>query len=214
MRLRPLTINLLFGFVVVAASSMVVRFRRSTGVERLQLKWVALAVVGFAAFILVAFLVETFGLLLPDLVGTIGIGLAMLGLPAAVGIALTRYRLYEIDRIISRTVAYTLVAGVVAAVYAVPVVVLPGLVDGAGDLVVAGSTLAAAAAFTPVRRRVQAVVDRRFDRSRYDTAREVGALADRLRSGATVTDISTEVSRLVAHTIRPDSTVLWIRDRP
>lgn len=210
----PLTVNLLFGFLVVAAASMVVRFRRSTGVERLQLKWVALAVVGFAIFILASFLVETAGLRIPDLVGTIGIGLVMLGLPASVGVALTRYRLYEIDRIITRTVAYTLVAGVVAAVYAVPVVVLPGLVDGSGDLVVAGSTLAAAAAFTPVRRRVQKAVDRRFDRSRYDTAREVSALADRLRSGATITDISTEVNRLVTHTIRPDTTSLWIRERP
>ncbi|NIS29573.1 MAG: hypothetical protein GWO04_06205 [Actinobacteria bacterium] len=127
-------------------------------------------------------------------------------------IALLRYRLYEIDRIVSRTVSYALVAAVVGLVYAVPVLLLPRVLGGSNQLVVAVSTLGAAAVFNPVRRRIQRSVERRFDRSRYDAAREVEAFATRLRSGATLDAVRSDVDTVLRSTLGPNTAALWIRE--
>lgn len=134
------------------------------------------------------------------------------GVPIAIALSILKYRLYEIDRIVSRTVSYALVAAVVGLVYAAPVVLLPRTLGGSTDLVVAGATLAAAAAFNPARRRIQRAVERRFDRSRYDAGREVEAFATRLRAGATLDTVRSDVDAVLRSTLGPHSSALWIRE--
>ena len=205
-------LGLLVVFVLMAAVSLVFRFVHSVGVERLQLKWFATAVGLFALWLAVGTLTELAGIVLPDVVGDLGVGVVMLALPVAVGIAVTRYRLYEIDRIISRTVSYTLVAVVVAGIYALPVVTLPRLLGESNDLVIAGSTLVAAAAFTPVRRRVQRTVDHRFNRTRFDAEREVEVFSDRLRSNLTLESVDAALAEAVVRTVQPTLSRLWIKE--
>jgi hypothetical protein len=206
---------MLVAFIMLAAVSMVVRFVRSTGVERLQLKWFAAAVGLFALWLAVGTLTEVVGIVLPDAVGDVGVGVVMLALPVSVGLAVTRHRLYDIDRIISRTVTYALVALVVAGIYAIPVVTLPRLLGESNDLVIAASTLAAAAAFAPVRRSVQREVERRFNRTRYDAEREVDAFSEQLRSNLTLASVDAALLDTVARTVQPTTSGTWIRgERP
>jgi hypothetical protein len=206
-------LGLLVVFVLSAAVSLVVRFVRSVGVERLQLKWFATAVGLFALWLGVGMLTELAGIVLPDVLGNVGVGVVMLALPLAIGIAVTRYRLYEIDRIISRTVSYAVMAIVLAGIYVIPVVTLPRLLGESNDLVIAGSTLAAAAAFAPVRRRVQRTVDHRFNRTRFDADREVDAFSIRLRSNLTLESVDAALADTVSRTVQPATTRLWIRER-
>ena len=157
--------------VGVAAGSFVQRFQRARGVERQQLRWVALAaalivlggVIGLAALSLGATMV---------LGWTIGVSMAIL--PVAVGAAVLRYRLYDLDRIVSRTLAYGLLTVLLGGGYAALVLGLSQLVGQDSSLVVAGATLAVAAAFQPARRSVQRAVDRRFNRRRHDERPRAG----------------------------------------
>jgi hypothetical protein len=132
-------------------------------------------------------------------------------LPAAAGLAVLRYRLYEIDRIISRTVTYSIVAGLLAALYTATVYAMTRLVPVTGDLAVAGSTLAIAALFNPLRRRVQRVVDRRFNRSRYDAVLMIESFALRLRSGVELGEVLADLQQVLVHTVEPASTKIWLR---
>src|SRR5690242_10592776 len=155
-----------FVFLLLAVVSVVLRYRRSAGEERLQLKWFAYAVavsLGLIFALLPVAPMGSAGQLIYDIAIVAGIGLA---LPAAIGIAVLRYRLYAIDRIISRTVSYVLVTGLVGGVYLGCAALLTRVLPGRGNGGVAGSVLAAAALFNPLRRRVQAAADRRFDRAR------------------------------------------------
>ncbi|MGH7858182.1 MAG: hypothetical protein ACREQY_12730, partial [Candidatus Binatia bacterium] len=125
-----------------------------------------------------------------------------------------RYRLYDIDRIISRTLSYTLVVGVLAGVYAGVVVGLGSVLrplTGGSDLTVAASTLVAAAAFRPLSQRVRSVVDRRFNRARYDAARTIEAFSARLREQVDIDALGAELEALVATTMRPAHVSLWVR---
>ncbi len=134
--------------------------------------------------------------------------------PIAVGIAVLRYRLYEIDRIISRTISYGVVSAMLVAVYAGLVLVLQGLLGSitAGDTVaVAVSTLAAAALFQPVRRRTQAAVDHRFNRARYDAEHTIDALAARLRDVMDLPIIRSAVVDAVARSVEPTAASVWLR---
>ncbi len=207
-------LGLLVAFILMAAISLVVRFVRSSGIERLQLKWFAAAVGLFASWLATGTLTELLGITLPEAVGTVGVGLVMLALPVAVGMAITRHRLFEIDRILSRTVTYGLVALVVAAVFATPVIALPRLLGESSNLVVAGSTLAAAAVFDPARRRIQARVDRRFNRARYDAAREVEAFAARLAGEIDLVALTGDLDGVIRRTIAPSASAVWLRARP
>jgi hypothetical protein len=201
----------LFALIVLAALSVVPRFRRGGSVERQQLKWFLLAALVNAVTLAVA----ASGLLgdLGWTVSNVTFGL----LPLAVGIAVLRYHLYEIDRIVSRTVSYGLLTAVLLALYVVVVTLLRGLlapVTGNSDLAVAASTLAVAAAFGPVRRRVQASVDRRFDRTRYDAARTVDAYARRLRGSVDLDDVTAGLRETVSAAVGPERVSVWLRDGP
>jgi hypothetical protein len=135
-------------------------------------------------------------------------------LPVAVGIAVLRYRLYEIDRIVSRTVSYGLLSAALIGLYLLVVALLRPLLEpftGSSSLAVAASTLAVAAAFNPARRRLQAAVDRRFDRARYDAARAVDAFAARLRDQVDLDEITASLCDTVVATVAPGRVAVWLR---
>lgn len=209
--------NLATAFTVLALvtwlPAQIYRYRRrSTPLERLQTRWV---IFGFAliftgslsAILLGAAGVPADWVAWPLLAGAAG----SLILPVAAGLALLRYRLYEIDRIISRTIAYTVLAALLAGIYAGAVFAMTRLVPATGDLAVAGSTLGVAALFNPLRRRIQQVVDRRFNRSRYDATMLIDSFAVRLRSGAELTEVVAELRAVLVHTVEPTSTTIWLR---
>jgi hypothetical protein len=134
--------------------------------------------------------------------------------PAAIGVAVLKYRLYDIDRVINRTLVYGVLTALLVAVYAAGVFVLGPLLNPAGgesELAVAASTLAVAALFQPARRRVQAMVDRRFNRRRYDAARTVAAFSARLRDEVDLDTLSSELLLVVDQTMQPTTAGLWLR---
>ncbi len=136
---------------------------------------------------------------------------SLLAIPVAIGVAITRYRLFEIDRIVSRTVTYAFVAVVLTAVYFAGAAALGALIGEANSLAVAGATLAAAALFNPVRRRVQAWVDRRFDRAGYDASVVAAAFSARLRDDIDLEGLSTDLTAVVNKTLRPAAVSLWLK---
>jgi hypothetical protein len=209
--------------LIGALASLVVRLRRSRGGERQQLKWfVYVALVGIVAIFLLDPLLRAF----TDLpLGIEGGGvlalldpwvLAPLALPIAVTVAVVRHRLYDIDRVINRTLVYGLLTALLGSVYAAGVFVLGRLLDpadGQSDLAVAASTLAVAALFQPARRRVQTAVDRRFNRARYDAARTVVAFSVRLQDEIDLDTLSAELLTVVDQTVQPTQVSLWLRPK-
>jgi hypothetical protein len=202
-----------FGCLLLAAASVVVRYRRSAGEERLQLKWFAYAV---------AVNLVLLGVTTPlaasnsrawqvafSLAVVTGVGLA---LPAAIGVAVLKYRLYAIDRIISRTVSYAVVTGLVLGVYLGCVALLTDVLPFHDSVGVAVAVLVAAAVFNPVRRRVQAVVDRRFDRARYDAERVVAQFSVQLREQVDLDVLGTDLLGVVNHVLAPEHLALWLND--
>jgi hypothetical protein len=139
------------------------------------------------------------------------IDLAMLCPPLAIAVAVLRYRLWDLDRLVSRTVTYALVTGLLVLPYLLILPAVTGLAGEAGSLAVAAATLAAAAGFQPLRRRVQDRVDRRFNRRRYDAARSVAAFAARLRGQIDLDALSAELLTVVKHTVQPTTAWLWLR---
>jgi hypothetical protein len=209
--LSGLTLALGAGFVLLAAVSLVVRYVRARGVERLQVKWFAFAVV-FVIALLVA--QETIGnaVGIPEAVGSYVFGLAVLTMPVAVSVSVLKYRLYEIDRIVSRTVSYAVVVGVLGLVFLGVVTVLTSLLPAESDLAVAGSTLAVAALFNPVRRRVQRWVDRRFNRSRYDAQKVMDGFAGSLRDRVDPDGVVQGWVGVVSETMQPSTVAVWVRE--
>jgi hypothetical protein len=206
-------VPVMFVLLMVAAASVLVRFRRAGPVERQQLKWFVLGAVLMAAT--TAF--DLLDLPISDPVWAVIDAVTFSLLPVAVAIAVLRYRLYEIDRIISRTVSYGLLTGGLIGLYLLLVTGLgPFLepVTGNSSLAVAGSTLAVAAVFHPARRRLQAAVDRRFDRARYDAARAVDAFAARLRDQVDLDQVTWGLRDTVGATVAPSRIAVWIRDVP
>lgn len=201
----------LLGFLLLSAVSLVVRFVRSHGVERLQLKWFAFSVVGVIAAMVAQ---ETLADLtpIPVLVWDLLWSLSILALPLAIGVSVLRYRLYEIDRIVSRTVSYALVAGMLAAVYFGVVTLLSSFLPSESDLAIAGSTLVVAALFNPLRRRVQVWVERRFNRARYDAQRVVDDLAESLRDNVSSDRIVDDLITTVSMTMQPAALAVWTRE--
>ena len=199
---------------VVAMLSIVIRLRRSRGVERQQLKWVAFAV---SAVGVLALTIEVFVASVNEVVyARVNwlVAASILLIPIAMAMAMLRYRLYDVDRVVSRSVAYSLVAAVLGLVYAGVVVALQTISPASGDLAVAGSTLAVAVLFNPVRLRVQRWVDRRFNRASYDAAKEVDAFTGRLRSAVDPAAITLDLGAVLATTIQPSSALVWIRGEP
>jgi hypothetical protein len=201
-----------FVFLLLAVVSVVLRYRRSAGEERLQLKWFAYATavsLGLIFALLPVAPMGTAGQAIYDLAIVAGIGLA---LPVAIGIAVLKYRLYAIDKIISRTVSYTLVTGLVVGVYLGCVAVLTRVLPVRGSVGVAVSVLAAAALFNPLRWRVQAVVDRRFDRARYDAERVVGQFSVQLRDQVDLDVLGEGLLGVVDQVLAPAHLSLWLRE--
>jgi hypothetical protein len=199
---------------VGAIASVAIRYRRAGRVERQQLKWL----IGATALSVVAWSVVTIGQAVgASTVMTIGWIFALLcfsALPIAIGIAVLRYRLYEIDRIISRSIAWAVVTGVLVSVFAAGVVALqPALAwfTQGETVAVAVSTLVAATLFQPLRRRVQRAVDQRFDRTTYDAQRTVEAFAERLRDEVALDAVVADLHETVGASIRPSSLGLWLR---
>ena len=190
-------------FVLLAgAVSLVVRFRRSGPVERQQLKWfmytaAVAAPVIFVVSILVANPLPAFEIFFPLI-------------PAAVGVAILRYRLYDIDRIISRTLAYAIVTALLAGVYAGPVLLSTQVLGLHTPVTVAVATLAAAALFNPLRRRVQRLVDRRFNRARYDAEVTVAAFAARLKDSVDLDAVRDDLAGVVTRALEPAHASVWI----
>jgi hypothetical protein len=197
---------------VASAVSVFLRYRRSVGEERLQLKWFAWAAVlslALLAALLPASITTRSGQVLWDAAVVAGIGLA---LPLAVGMAILRYRLYAIDKIISRTVSYALVTGLVAGVYFGCVALLTKILPLHGSVAIAAAVLAAAALFNPLRRRMQAVVDRRFDRARYDAERVVGRFSHQLREQVDLDVLGSDLLGVVNQVLAPAHLTLWLSD--
>jgi hypothetical protein len=203
-----LSLAVLIAALLAATWSLVLRFRRARGAERLQLRWMALAgaVLGLAALVIPAALAtQTFDLF------EWAFGVCVAVLPLAVGAAILRYRLYDLDRIISRTVAYGLLTVLLGGAYAAVVLGLGQLAGRQSSLLVAGATLVVAAAFQPARRRIQELVDRRFNRRRYDAAATIEEFSVRLRQQVDLDSLRSELLSVVDQTMQPTGVSLWLR---
>ena len=191
----------------VALVCVVLRFRASRGTERQQLRWVAAGAAGAVAGLLA-------GTFLPQQTLISGVLYAMvLCVPAGVAVAVLRYRLWDLDRLVSRTVTYAVVTALLVIPYLLVVPTATKLAEGSGSLAVATATLTVAALFQPLRRRVQDLVDRRFNRRRYDAARTVDAFSVRLRDQVDLDALRGELLAVVDQTMQPTRTSLWLRPR-
>jgi len=208
--LSPLYAVVEAGFVIfvvlfgVAVASLVVRFRRSRGVERQQLKWIVAAGVVMVVTLASGLVWESDWAWMA----------AVLALPTSIGIAILRHRLYDIDLLINRTLVYGALSAALLATYVLSVIALSALLrplTGSSDLAVAGSTLAVVALFAPLRLRFQYLVDQRFSRSRYDAARSLDALSVQLRDEVDLDAVRGEVLGVVGTTVQPAHASLWLR---
>ena len=206
----PVLIVLLGVLATAAFGSLVLRFRRSRGEERQQLKWFT-----YASALLPLAGLDDF---LPAPVGDLLFGVPIVFLPVAAGIAILRHRLYDIDRLINRTLVYGSLTAILGLVYAGVVLILGqvfgGVTEDPPSWAVAGATLAVAALFQPARRRIQEVVDRRFNRRKYDAAETIDTFGARLRDQVDLDTLSSELLAVVDQTMQPTRVVLWLRPSP
>ena len=197
--------------LLAAVVSLVVRFRQTSGVERQQLKWFAYGVSLLPLLAVIGPIADAAGPVASALVFPI----LMSGIPVAIGVAVLKYRLYDIDHIINRTLVYGLLTALLGAVYASIVLVLGEVSGGIGDepptWVIAGATLAAAALFQPARRRIQTAVDRRFNRRKHHAAKTIEAFSTRLRDQIDLDTLSTELLGVIDQTMEPTRVSLWLR---
>ena len=206
----PVGALLILAGLPVGAVSLLLRFRRARGQERLQLRWLAVG----AALAAVALAVSLTALVVEDTDGVVfqaALGVCVMALPLATGAAILRYRLYDLDRIVSRTLAYGLLTVLLGGGYAAVVLGLGQLLGRDSSLVVAGATLAVAAVFQPARRRVQQVVDQRFNRRRHDAARIIEGFGTRLRDQVDLATLTGELLAAVDQTMQPTRALLWLR---
>jgi len=180
------------------------RLRRSQGVQRQQLKWLAYASALLVPSVVIAIAIASWWSPIPLIVATNG-------LAASIGVAIVRHRLYDIDRLISRTLAYATVTGLLIGVYVGLVTLATRVLPYSSALGVAASTLVAVALFNPLRRRVQRLVDRRFNRARYDAEATVSAFAQRVRDDVNLEVVSSEFVRAVQSSVEPSHVSLWLR---
>jgi hypothetical protein len=207
---RLANVVVLAGPVMVASvlgcvASVVVRYRRSTGAQRQQLRWFVWACGVATPVIAVELWLNRHNAV------TVAVQfLVVFAIPLTIGVAILRYRLYDIDRVISRTVSYTVVTGMLIAVYVGGVSLTTQLLPLSSSVGVAASTLAAAALFQPIRRRVQSVVDHRFNRARYDAGRTIEAFAVRLRDEVDPDVVRADLLQVATRAIQPASISLWV----
>jgi hypothetical protein len=182
----------------------VLSWRRASGERRQQLKWLASGAAVTVAVAVISFTVSS-----TSVAGEV-LGTGLAALPVGIGVAILKYRLYEIDRIISRTLAYAIVTGLLVGVYAGLVLLATRVLPFSTPVAVAASTLAAAALFSPLRRRVQHVVDRRFNRARYDAERTVAAFTGRLSEAVDLDAVRDDLVGVVHHALEPAHVSVWI----
>jgi hypothetical protein len=212
--LRSSAPPVLFLSIAAAVASLIVRFRRARGVERQQMKWLV-----YALFVLAMTFGASATLFLggqPSALAEIAAALAVLLIPLAVAIAILRYRLYDVDLLIKRTVVYGVTTAAIAATFYLGIVALQGMLrplTSSSELAVAASTLVSFALFQPIRRRVQNAVDRRFDRSRYDASRTLDSFAERLRDEVDLDALSADLVAAVNRTMAPSHASVWLRER-
>jgi hypothetical protein len=193
--------------IALSLASLIVRYRKGSIQERQQLKWIAFAV--GVLFVLTIF-EEGFNLVVPAWI----FPLSLMSIPVSMAIAVLRYRLYAIDRIISRTLAYGLLTAILAGAYFLSVLILQSLLPVTEDspLIVAVSTLAVAAAFGPLRARIRSVMDHRFNRSRYDANRTIEDFGARLRNQTDLDSLSSDLVTVAHHTLQPTAVSLWLKE--
>jgi len=205
--LAAIGVALMFPVMGGACWSLVVRFRRSIGIEREQIKWLAFSAVPLAAAGLAS-------AVLPDKLGQVLFVFLLLSVPLAIGIAVTRYRLYDIDVLIRRTLIYAALSAALFATYVGGVALLQSilspLISGSG-VAVAISTLAVVALFQPLRTRIRSAVDRRFYRAKYDAEQTLETFAGRLRDEVELDSVRAELLAAVRETLQPSHTSLWLR---
>jgi serine phosphatase RsbU (regulator of sigma subunit) len=202
---------LVWAAVVAAVASLLVRFIRVQGVQRQQLKWLTLATCLLAVLGVLAVVADLLGFrqLRENLAILFGVGL--LSIPVTVGIAILRHRLYDIDLLINRTLIYGLVTVTLGLAYAGIALLLGALFGGRSSFTAATATLVVAAAFQPVRRRIQDAVDRRFNRHKYDAARIIAAFSARLGRQVNLGALTDELAAVVRQTMQPTSFSLWLQ---
>ena len=206
-------VQILFVAIVLSALSLVFRYRRASGIQRQQIKWFAYAAAlnGF----LVTIDILDFSQLLGDALWTIISSLAFASLYVAVGIAVLRYRLYDIDILINRTLVYGSLTMMLVLLYFVGVTLLQSLLGSLtgqeSQLAVVASTLVIAAMFNPLRHRIQSLIDRRFYRRKYDARKTLEAFSARLRDETNLDALSEEVARVVRETMQPEHVSVWLR---
>jgi hypothetical protein len=201
-----MTAFLISAALLVSVAAVVVRFAKSSGEERLQLKWCAMA-----ALVLVVVFVAS--IWVNSAIVNVLQSLAFLGLWTAIAIAVLKYRLYDIDRLISRTLAYAIVTGVLVGLYAGLVLLATQVLTLKSPVAVAASTLVAAALFSPLRSRVQRAVDRRFNRARYDADQAVAAFAATLKDAVDLDAVQADLAGVVQRALEPAHVSLWINHR-
>jgi hypothetical protein len=192
--------------LLVSVAAIIIRFARSSGEERLQLKWCAAAALVLAVVFIGSIWVNSAAVNILQ-------SLAFLCLWTAIAMAVLKYRLYDIDRIISRTLAYAIVTGLLVGVYAGLVLLATRVLSFHSTVAVAASTLAAVALFSPLRRRVQRVVDRRFNRARYDADQTIAAFAARLNDAVDLDTIRGDLVAVARRVLEPAHASVWIRQR-
>jgi PAS domain S-box-containing protein len=208
--------TIVYALGLIAATSLLVRLRSSTGVERQQVKWFAYAVAVLAASTTLAYVVsETMGLVWLGWVSSVLVIVSVVGLPVAVGVAILRYHLYNIDLLINRTLVYGSLTAVLAAVYLGSIVLFQVIfrtfTGQRSQIAVVVSTLAIAALFTPLRRRIQSFIDRRFYRRKYDARKTLEAFSAKLRDATDLDALSDDLVELVRETMQPTRVSLWLR---
>jgi hypothetical protein len=189
--------------------SRVSAYRAATGERRQQLKWLIFGGSAAVVGVVLSVVLSSFSGLL-GAIGSLAI-LGLLGIPVSIGVGITKYRLYEIDRIVSRTLSYALLTGLLIGVFAGLVLLTTRVLPFSSPVGVAASTLAALALFNPLRGRIQRVVDRRFNRAHYDAEETVAAFAARLRGAADVDTVLDELAAAAAQSLEPAHVTVWTR---
>jgi len=208
--------TILYALGLIAAASLLVRLRHSTGVKRQQVKWFTYAAAVLATSAILAYVVsESVGVMWLEWVSSMLVLVSVVGLPVAVGIAILRYHLYNIDLLVNRSLVYGSLTAVLAALYFGTIVLLQMLFRAftghESQLAVVASTLAIAALFTPFRRRIQSFIDRRFYRRKYDARKTLEAFSSKLRDETDLDTLSNDLIDVIRETMRPRRLSLWLK---